>query len=135
MERLSFIYGDCCQPSEAAYPPTMDEQSLTAGIFGLATHEMYGIDCHQPTRWALTPPFHPYPVRGGSFLLHYLCHYSTFPLGSMVLCVARTFLLVTMHTATDHSTDVSLGLQSYNFFATLSVCGVNLDGKNYRQSL
>jgi hypothetical protein len=30
---------------------------------------------------------------------------------------------------------VRLGLQSYNFFATLSVCGVNLDGKNYRQSL
>ena len=48
----------------------------------------------------------------------------------MALCVARTFLLVTMHTATDHSTDVRLELQSYNFFATLSVCGVNLDGKN-----
>ena len=57
-------------------------------------------------RWALTPPFHPflsYPgdkspgnCRWFNFLWHLLYadrHQSTsFPLGSMALCVARTFL-------------------------------------------
>ena len=57
-------------------------------------------------RWALTPPFHPFlshPVdkspgncRWFNFLWHLLYadrHQSTsFPLGSMALCVARTFL-------------------------------------------
>ena len=46
--------------SFAAYPPTMDEQSLNAGILGLATHKMCGMQYHYHTRWALTPPFHPY---------------------------------------------------------------------------
>ena len=46
--------------AQAAYPPAMDGQSLTAGIFGLATHGMCGLPCRQGSRWALTPPFHPY---------------------------------------------------------------------------
>ena len=47
-------------------------------------------------RWALTPPFHPYPACGGTvyFLWHYLfpIFTGTFLLGSTVLYVARTFL-------------------------------------------
>ncbi len=43
--RLSFIYADSRLYAQAVYPPTMDEQSLTVGIFDLATHEMYGIEC------------------------------------------------------------------------------------------
>ena len=49
-----------CPRDEAAYPPAMDGPSLTAGIFGLATHGMCGLCCRQQSRWALTPPFHPY---------------------------------------------------------------------------
>jgi len=47
----------------AAYPPAMDEQPLTAGIFGLATRRMCGDAGHPASRWALTPPFHPYRGR------------------------------------------------------------------------
>ncbi len=47
----------------AAYPPTMDEQSLNVGILGLATHKTCGMPHCCDTRWALTPPFHPYQNR------------------------------------------------------------------------
>ena len=50
-------------------------------------------------RWALTPPFHLFPprqVESGSFFSVALsvadAAVSTFPLGSTMLCVARTFL-------------------------------------------
>ena len=68
-EPLSFIY-DCnhLQPL-ATYPPTLDEQPLIVGIHGLATRKAYCQTTLLPLRWALTPPFHPYPdviqVRGG----------------------------------------------------------------------
>lgn len=48
--RLSFIYTYSRLYVQAVYPPTMDEQPLTVGIFDLATHEMYGIECCHSTR-------------------------------------------------------------------------------------
>ena len=101
-EPLSFIYG-CGHPqSPATYPPTLDEQPLIVGIHGLATRKAYCQTTLLPLRWALTPPFHPYPDRvvkvafhtrpGGYFLLHYYTLTSVEPLTRTVLCVARTFL-------------------------------------------
>ena len=86
-----------CPRASAAYPPAMDEQSLTAGIFGLATHGMCGLLCRHRSRWALTPPFHPYRSDlcriGGCFLSLIPDVTAGFPLGNMPLYVARTFLL------------------------------------------
>ena len=58
---LSFIY-DCSllQPL-ATYPSTSDEQPLIVDIHGLATRKAYCRTTLLPPRWALTPPFHPYP--------------------------------------------------------------------------
>ena len=92
-----------CPPTLAAYPPAMDEQSLAAGILGLATHRMCGPVCRHTGRWALTPPFHPYPRRllrlggakqgGRSFSVTLIPGVAAgFPLENMLLCVARTFL-------------------------------------------
>ena len=70
------------------YPPTGGKRN----IFGLTTHEAYGYSRRREYRWALTPPFHPYPFRGGYFLLHYCGLSPALPLASMAPCVARTFL-------------------------------------------
>ena len=72
----------------------MGEQPLNAGILGLATHKMCGMLYCYNIRWALTPPFHPYPqlLAGGYFLSHYSAVTNSFPLGNMALYVARTFL-------------------------------------------
>ncbi len=45
-----------------------------------------------PSRWALTPPFHPYPC--GAVIFCYTCYTLTDikPLACVALCVARTFL-------------------------------------------
>ena len=64
----SFICETCCHPSIAVYPPPMGEQPLNGGILDLATHKACGMTYHYATRWALTPPFHPYHFRGGYFL-------------------------------------------------------------------
>lgn len=51
------------------------------------------------TRWSLTPPFHPYLVRrrGGIFSaalsVNLTLYEISYPLGSTVSCVARTFLI------------------------------------------
>ena len=47
-----------------------------------------------PERWALTPPFHPYPSCDGRLfsVTFNLAVADNFPLRSTVLCVARTFL-------------------------------------------
>ena len=58
---LSFIWDGSLLPPRATYPPASGEQPLTAGIHGLATHGTYGRATSLPPRWALTPPFHPYP--------------------------------------------------------------------------
>ena len=90
--------------SSATYPPTSDEQPLYVGIHGLATRQVYGSACHHTPRWALTPPFHPYPFpirnMGGSFLLHDYPLAKVFPLRRTALCVARTFLPLRMQAAT-----------------------------------
>ncbi len=62
---LSFIYDGGHPPPPATYPPASGEQPLTAGIHGLATRGTYGRTTSLPPRWALTPPFHPYPPRIG----------------------------------------------------------------------
>jgi len=92
--------------TKAVYPPAMDEQPLNAGILDLATHKTCGTPSHDDVRWALTPPFHPCPEgcwrrRNGSPVYYravFFCHVVSavargFPLGSMVLFVARTFLM------------------------------------------
>jgi hypothetical protein len=47
-------------------------------------------------RWALTPPFHPYPRGRGrravSFLWHFPWGHPHWPLASILLCGVRTFL-------------------------------------------
>ena len=67
-----------------------------AGIHGLATHKTCGMLCRHNIRWALTPPFHHHHGREGRGC-HSLSRYSAVTdssqLKSMVLCVARTFLL------------------------------------------
>ena len=60
-EPLSFIYDDNLLPPPATYPSTLGEQPLIVDIHGLATHEAYCRGVSLPSRWALTPPFHPYP--------------------------------------------------------------------------
>lgn len=68
-------------------------------------------------RWALTPPFHPYPstcsgqalcLEAVCFLWHYLSsdrlQSEAFPLGSMALCVARTFLPPDIYRKSDRTT-------------------------------
>ena len=57
----SFIYDRSHLRPQATYPPTSDEQPLAVGIHGLATRQTYCRSVLLPPRWALTPPFHPYP--------------------------------------------------------------------------
>ena len=57
----SFIYDRSHLRPQATYPPTSGEQPLAVGIHGLATRQTYGRSVSLPPRWALTPPFHPYP--------------------------------------------------------------------------
>ncbi len=60
-EPLSFIYDYGHPQPLATYPPTLGEQPLIVGIYGLATRKAYCQTTLLPLRWALTPPFHPYP--------------------------------------------------------------------------
>ena len=60
-EPPSFIYDGNHLSPPATYPPTLDEQPLVVGIHGLATRETYCRGVLLPSRWALTPPSHPYP--------------------------------------------------------------------------
>ena len=91
---LSFIWDGSLLPPRATYPPASGEQPLTAGIHGLATHGTYGRATSLPPRWALTPPFHPYPQSpaGGRSLLRSHNLTAVRPLACVALCVARTFL-------------------------------------------
>ena len=95
---LSFIYDGSHLPPPATYPPASDEQPLIAGIHGLATHGTYCRVTSLPPRWALTPPFHPYPPglrkspAGGRSLLRSYTLTDIKSLACAVLCVARTFL-------------------------------------------
>ena len=99
---LSFIYTMCHHKAKAFYPPARTSNPQAPVYMNLqpprhtARTSLHG-------RWALTPPSHPYPVRGGYFLLRYSAFASSFLLGSGVLCAARTFLLCLTATATDRS--------------------------------
>ena len=79
-------------------PPASGEQPLIAGIHGLATRETYCRAASLSPRWALTPPFHPYPPglrkspAGGRSLLRSYTLTDIKSLACAVLCVARTFL-------------------------------------------
>ena len=85
-----------------------------AGVHGLATHEMYGPPVSPSERWALTPPFHPYLfAQAVIFCYMVFALADNFPLGSMVPCVARTFLF-TKSKATNRNAD--------NFCAKIVFC-------------
>ena len=95
--------------AKAFYPPARASNPQTPVYMNLqpprhtARTSLHG-------RWALTPPSHPYPVRGGYFLLRYSAFASAFLLGSGVLCAARTFLLCHAATATDRLAVVSVSV-------------------------
>ncbi len=60
---------------------------------GLAPDGVY-IAGQSPVRWwALTPPFHPYLLRGGLFLLHYPWSRLHWVLPSALAHGVRTFLI------------------------------------------
>ena len=104
----------------AVYPPAMDEQPLNAGILDLATHRLCGTPYRCGVRWALTPPFHPCLVMsdmtGGCFLSLVPDVAAGFPLENAMLSVARTFLFMSMHKATDHiSAAANLALFSLTY--------------------
>ena len=86
-EPPSFIYDGNHLPPPATYPPTLDEQPLVVGIHGLATHETYSRGVLLPSRWALTPPSHPYPCgRSFSSTLLYTYAYQAVNLRGALCC-------------------------------------------------
>ena len=99
----------CHHIVKAFYPPAWASNPQTPVYMNLqpprhtARTSLHG-------RWALTPPSHPYLLRGGYFLLRYSAFTDSFLLGSGVLCAARTFLLCLMATATDR-----LAVEPYDF--------------------
>ena len=96
---LSFIWDSTHALPLTAYPPGSGEQPSVPGIFGLSTHKVYPL-LQSPAAGVspyLTFSPLPFPVNrdlGGYFLWHFLSvrMRTGFPLGSMLLCVARTFL-------------------------------------------
>ena len=82
----------------------MGEQPLNADILDLATHRACGMVYHYTTRWALTPPFHPYRLVAAVFFCHVAPTVTdSFPLRNMVLYVARTFLKHTRRCISDET--------------------------------
>lgn len=89
---LSLVY-DMGHPMPLSiYPSTSDEQPYCVGIHDLSTHDAYCDTVSLPVRWALTPPFHPYSPRTAVLFCYANMPHDIFPLGSMALCVAQTFL-------------------------------------------
>ena len=74
----------------------INEPFITYNLCGLSTHKVYPNPTLLRAAWALTSRLHPYSalLRNGYFLWHllYFNFLKPFPLGSMALCVARTFL-------------------------------------------
>ncbi len=81
----------------SSLPPDNGRAILKCRYTWPCNPKMCGTSCHHEARWALTPPFHPYHSCGGYFLSHYSTVTRSFPLESVVLCVARTFLTPLMH--------------------------------------
>lgn len=70
---LSFIYDGNHLSPPATYPPTLDEQSLIAGIRGLATHEAYGPRSIATLAVGSYPAFSPLPLSRRLFSVTLLC--------------------------------------------------------------
>ena len=91
---LSFIYTLCHHNAKAFYPPARASNPQTPVYMNLQPPRRTArTSLH--SRWALTPPSHPYLQAGGYFLLRYSAFTNSFLLGSGVLYAARTFLLCT----------------------------------------
>ena len=118
-EPLSFIYNCDLSQLPATYPSTSDEQPLAVDIHGLATRKAYSRRTLLPPRWALTPPFHPYLLRGGHSLLRYYTLTDIKSLACVALCVARTFLPRLAAAAIERVCTV----QIYAFFLIPPRCG------------
>ena len=82
-----------CYMTHTIYPPASDEQPLSP-VYMI----FQPIRCTAPDVATLTGKLLPHlftlirQLADGYFLLHYYTLTDIFPLGSMVLCVARTFL-------------------------------------------
>ena len=81
------------QAKLALYPSTSGEQPYILSIY----LNLQPVGSTVPNvlphgRWALTPPFHPYPFGRLFSVTLNLAVADNFPLESTVLCVARTFL-------------------------------------------
>ena len=100
-------------------PRQRTSNPCSAGILDLATHRMYAKECLQTSRWALTPPFHPYLLRGGHSLLRYYTLTDIKSLACVALCVARTFLPRLAAAAIERVCTV----QIYAFFLIPPRCG------------
>ena len=139
--RVIYLSGaSLCFGTRAAYPPAMDEQPIVAvtgnrsdlqraGIHGLATHKTCGIPCRHGTRWALTPPFHhclkpSEGLTGCYFLSRYSAVADSSLLESMVLCVARTFLMPLRRSTSigkRHKRPATVGAKLQIIFKTVAI--------------
>jgi hypothetical protein len=90
-KRLPFISSRRHRRALAVHPSTSDEPSYNVDIHDLTTHKMYSTSHHCKVG-GLLPRLFTLTASGGYFLLHYSAIADSFPLGNMVLCVARTFL-------------------------------------------
>ncbi len=82
----------CCM-NHTTYPPASDEQSLSPVYMVFQPIRCTAPDVTTRTGKLLPHLFTLIPInRDGYFLLHYYTFAGIFPLGSMVLFVARTFL-------------------------------------------
>ena len=93
--RHSSMHCALTQATLALYPSASGEQPYILPIY-LSLQPVGGTvpATLLPGRWALTPPFHPYPSCDGRLfsVTFNLAVADNFPLRSTVLCVARTFL-------------------------------------------
>ena len=123
LQRLSFICVYRCRQTIAVYPPARASNPQTPVYMTLQLPERTAQDVTIPTGGlllhllTLTMQFHQFLVGdsleklGGYFLLHDSTFADSFPLGSRMLYVARTFLFCLMAPATDRPT--AFMMQSY----------------------
>ena len=117
---LSFIYYVRCRTSLTTYPPGSGEQPSSPGIFGLSIHEVYPLTRSPGLIVSSYLTFSPLPRRSmavvfcGTICSCNLPFYNPFPLGSMALCIARTFL--SPRCRRQRQTHPLLQRQRYGFF-------------------
>jgi len=93
----SFIWAAHRCAALTTYPSGSDEQPSIPDIFGLSTHKVYPMLWLPKARAGSYPAFSPLPRYKSWRLFSAVLAVTrpkagTFPLGSMVLCVVRTFL-------------------------------------------